>query len=68
MNVLAIRSGRLADDEHPDPQEPAAQGEEQNNRPVYKVDYVSSGSSLLPMLISGLVLIVVAMIVVMVFF
>jgi hypothetical protein len=58
----------LADEEHPNPQEPAAQDEEQRNRPVYKVDYVGSGSSLLPMLISGLVLIVVAMIVVMVFF
>jgi hypothetical protein len=58
----------MANDEHPDPQEPAADGEEHGNRPVYKVDYVGSGSSLLPMLISGLVLIVVAMIVVMVFF
>jgi hypothetical protein len=68
MNVLAIKERVMADDRHPDPQKPAEPGEKQSNRPVYKVDYVDSGSSLLPMLVSGLVLIVVAMIVVMVFF
>jgi hypothetical protein len=68
MNVLTIQERAMAADEFPDPQEAAAQGEEQSSRPVYKVDYVNSGSSLLPMLVSGLVLIVVAMIVVMVLF
>jgi hypothetical protein len=58
----------MADDVHAEPQAAAAPADGQTARPVYKVDYVSSGSSLLPMLISGLVLIVIAMIVVMVFF
>jgi hypothetical protein len=58
----------MAHDGHPDSQATAAPEDPQSARPVYKVDYVGSGSSLLPMLISGLVLIVVAMIVVMVFF
>jgi hypothetical protein len=58
----------MADNGHADPQGTARPADEQTTRPVYKVDYVGSGSSLLPMLISGLVLIVIAMVVVMVFF
>jgi hypothetical protein len=68
MNVFAAQERAMADDVHSDPQGADSQADGQAARQVYKVDYVNSGSSLLPMLISGLVLIVVAMIVVMVFF
>jgi len=58
----------MADQGHADPQGTAPRADEQTTRQVYKVDYVDSSSSLLPMLVAGLVLIVVAMVVVMFFF